>query len=124
MTPTFLLKEGRLLAVLGSPGGPTIITTVLQTLIHIIDHGMSLEQSIGAPRLHHPWMPDEVYAEHTTLTGKERVQLEAMGHRFSAAAGRAGEEWGDAEGILLEPKSGVRIGVTDPRSADAGAVGY
>jgi hypothetical protein len=50
--------------------------------------------------------------------------LEAMGHRFAAKAGSHGETWGDAEGIQLDPVSGLRLGVTDPRSPDAGAVGY
>jgi gamma-glutamyltranspeptidase/glutathione hydrolase len=124
MTPTMLLKDGRLLLVIGSPGGPTIITTVLQSLVHVIDHGMSLEQAIAAPRLHHQWMPDEIRAEHAALSEKDRALLEAMGHRFAARAGRTGEEWGDAEGIAIDPSTSVRIGVTDPRSPDAGAIGY
>jgi gamma-glutamyltranspeptidase/glutathione hydrolase len=121
MTPTFLLKNGRLQAVIGSPGGPTIITTVLQTLIHLIDHGMSLRQAIAAPRLHHQWMPDEVRIERGALSEADRKRLEAMGHIFPA---RAAEGWGDAEGIQWDAATRRWIGVTDPRSPDAGAVGY
>jgi gamma-glutamyltranspeptidase/glutathione hydrolase len=121
MTPTFLLKNGRLLVVIGSPGGPTIITTVFQTLVHVIDHGMSLEQAIAAPRLHHQWMPDEIRIERAALTGLDRKKLEAMGHKFPA---KASEQWGDVEGIQWDQATGQWLGVTDPRSPDAGAVGY
>ena len=124
MTPTIVLKDGRLLLVTGSPGGPTIITTVLQTLVHVIDHKMSLENAAGAPRLHHQWMPDEIRAERSAPAPAVRARLEAMGHRFAAKPGLMGEAWGDLESITLEPGSGLRVGVTDPRSPDAGAVGY
>src|SRR5579872_248638 len=122
MTPTIVLKDGKLEIVTGSPGGPTIITTVLQILVHAIDQGMPLEQAVAAPRLHHQWMPDEIRAERFSLTGEQRARLEKMGHRFAAAAGR--EVWGDAESIAVDPKTGIRTGVTDPRSPDAGASGY
>ena len=124
MTPTMVLKDGRLLLVTGSPGGPTIITTVLQTLVHVIDHKMSLENAAGAPRLHHQWMPDEIRAERSAMSPAVRARLEAMGHRFAAKPGLMGEAWGDLESIALEPVTGLRVGVTDPRSPDAGAVGY
>ena len=105
MTPTIVLKEGRLLLVTGSPGGPTIITTVLQTLIHVIDHKMDLPQAVAAPRLHHQWMPDEVRAERSALTDENRARLEAMGHRFAARAGAAGE----VSGRRGEHSAGARL---------------
>ena len=81
---------------------------------------MSLEQAIAVPRIHHQWMPDEVRVERSALSDDLRARLEAMRHRFAAKVGGAGEVWGNA----LEPGSSKRIGVTDPRSPDAGAVGY
>ena len=60
MTPTIVVKDGKLRAVVGSPGGPTIITTVAQIVMQLIDHGRPLVDAVGAPRVHHQWMPDEI----------------------------------------------------------------
>ncbi len=122
MTPTILLKDGRLALVVGSPGGPTIISTVLQILIHVIDHRMSLEEAIAAPRIHHQWMPDLVRAERSAVAPVVQSRLEAMGHKFANYVGERSDRWGDAEGIAIDAGSGLHTGVSDPRSPDAAAI--
>jgi gamma-glutamyltranspeptidase/glutathione hydrolase len=63
MTPTILARDGRLVAVFGSPGGRTIINTVLQMVLNIVDHGMTIEDAVAAKRLHHQWLPDRISIE-------------------------------------------------------------
>jgi len=63
MTPTVLLRNGRLYAVLGSPGGPRIITTVLQVIVNLLDFGMNVQEAVDWPRFHHQWLPDTLYME-------------------------------------------------------------
>jgi gamma-glutamyltranspeptidase/glutathione hydrolase len=120
MTPTFLVKDGKLVMVVGSPGGPTIITTVLQVILNVVDHGMNIAEAIAAPRLHHQWLPDQIQAEPGAAPGSVFAALKAMGHSFNSYRGR----WGDAEGIMIDPKTGLRMGASDPRSSNAAAVGY
>ncbi len=124
MTPTILVKNGKLFLVIGSPGGPTIINTVLQVIVNVVDHNMNIAQAIAAPRLHHQWLPDQVRVETNGLTPETRRKLEQMGHVFAKRAGLPNEHWGDAEGILVDPLTGKRYGASDPRSRDAAAVGY
>lgn len=124
MTPTILVKDGKLFMVIGSPGGPTIITTVLQVILNVVDHKMNIAQAIAAPRIHHQWLPDQLRAETDALTPTTRTTLLMMGHQLAKGAGGKGEHWGDAEGILIDLKTGRRLGASDPRSGDAAAVGY
>lgn len=70
MTPTIVEKDGELFMVVGSPGGSTIITSVFQTIMNVIDHGMSMQQAINAPRVHHQWLPDRLIIEKNALIGK------------------------------------------------------
>lgn len=123
MTPTILVKNGKLFMVIGSPGGPTIITTVLQVILNVVDHRMNIAQAIAAPRLHHQWLPDQIAAEAYALPKEVLDALKAMGHVFADRAGKQGVYWGDAEGILIEPTSKDRMGASDPRSPDAQAIG-
>ncbi len=126
MTPTILTRHGRLFLVIGSPGGPTIISTVLQVIVDVVDHGLTLPRALAAPRLHHQWLPDVIRYEPGAVPPDVRAALEAEGHRFAPAPGAfpGSPTWGDAEGILVDPHSGVRLGASDPRSKDARAVGY
>ncbi len=120
MTPTFVLrKEGTLWFAVGSPGGPTIINTVLQTIINIVDHGMNIQQAIDAPRIHHQWLPDEIIYEPYGLSTDTQRALEARGHKLTARP----RYMGDAEAIMIEERTGVRLGASDPRDEGA-AVGY
>jgi len=120
MTPTFVMrKDGTLWFAVGSPGGPTIINTVLQVVSNIVDSGMSIQQAIDAPRIHHQWLPDELTYEPFGLSADTQNALEAMGHKFASRP----RYMGDAQGIMIEDKTGVRLGASDPRN-DGAAVGY
>jgi len=120
MTPTIVLrKDGSLWFTIGSPGGPTIINTVLCVITNVIDYDMNIQQAIDAPRIHHQWLPDELVGEPYGLSGDTQRALTARGH----ALGKQ-RTLGDAEGIMIEEKTGVRLGATDPRRSDGPAVGY
>lgn len=130
MTPTIVLRDGRLFMVTGSPGGPTIITTTLHVITHVIDDGMSLTQAVDAPRFHHQWMPDIIRVE-PFLTSRDTVQLlEGKGHTLALqrlypnSPEAEARSWGDAASILIDRESGRRLGAPDLRSPDAGAAGY
>ncbi len=119
MTPTVVLKDGKLWFALGSPGGPTIINTVLQTLINVIDHGMTIQQAVDAPRIHHQWMPDQLRFEPMGIVADVKDKLQAMGHKLTDRP----SYMGDCEAIMIEDKTGVRLGASDPRRGGK-AVGY
>lgn len=120
MTPTFVLrKDGSLWFTTGTPGGPTIINTVLQVITNVIDYEMNIQQAIDAPRIHHQWLPDELVFEPYGLSGDTQKALLARGHKFAKP-----RYLGDAQGIMIEEKTGVRLGATDPRRSDGLAVGY
>jgi gamma-glutamyltranspeptidase/glutathione hydrolase len=82
MAPTIVLKNGAVEMVLGSPGGPRIITAIVETILNMIDYGMNAQEAVNAPRLHHQWLPDVLYAEPFALSPDTRVLLEQMGYRI------------------------------------------
>ena len=118
MTPTIVLREGKLFLVLGSPGGPTIITTVANVLTGVVDYGMNIQEAVNAPRFHHQWLPDEVRMERNGFSPDTIKMLEEMGHKLD----RRGY-WGDAECIMIDPKTGERLGGSDGRN-NGKAIGY
>lgn len=119
MTPTIIAKDNKLVAVVGSPGGRTIINTVLQVIVNQVDFEMPIEDAVAAPRFHHQWLPDVVTVEPEGLTGESVLRLEAAGYRV-----RSGELQGTAHSIRIDPITGARRGAADPRDPDAGAAGY
>ncbi len=120
MTPTFVLRQdGSLWFTVGSPGGPTIINTVLCVITNVVDYGMNIQEAIDAPRIHHQWLPDEIVFEPYGLSGDTQEALSSRGHKLSKP-----RYLGDAEGIMIEEKTGIRLGATDPRRSDGLAVGY
>jgi gamma-glutamyltranspeptidase/glutathione hydrolase len=120
MTPTFVLRKDKTLwFAIGSPGGPTIINTVLQVLTNIVDYGMNIQQAIDSPRIHHQWLPDVIRYEPYGLSTDTQRALEARGHKLTDNPGYMG----DAEGIMIEDGTGVRLGASDPR-AEGATVGY
>ncbi len=119
MTPTIVLKDGKLWFAVGSPGGPTIINTVMQVIINVIDHGMDIQQAIDWPRVHHQWMPDQITYEPYGLSPDVMKRLTEMGHTFTDRP----RYMGDAEGVMIEDKTGIRLGGSDPRP-DGKSVGY
>ena len=121
MTPTFVLrKDGSLWFTAGTPGGPTIINTVLQVITNVIDYNMNIQQAIDAPRIHHQWLPDVLVWEPYGLSGDTRRALTDLRHSLAPRP----RYMGDAQGIMIEDKTGVRLGATDPRGSDGLAVGY
>jgi gamma-glutamyltranspeptidase/glutathione hydrolase len=120
MTPTFVLrKDGSLWFAVGSPGGPTIINTVLQVITNVVDFDMNIQQAIDAPRIHHQWLPDELVYEPYGMSADTFRALETRGHRITARP----RYMGDAQGIMIEERTGVRLGASDPRQAGE-PVGY
>jgi len=118
MTPTIVARDGELVAVVGSPGGRTIINTVLQVVSNLVDHGMDVQAAVDAPRLHHQWMPDVVRVERAYPTDVVEA-LRGMGHRVEV-----GGEQGTAHSILIDPRTRARLGAADLRDRDAGAAGH
>jgi len=121
MTPTIVLrKDGSLWFTVGSPGGPTIINTVFCIITNVIDYQMNIQQAIDFPRIHHQWLPDELVSEPFGLSGDTLRALSSRGHKFAEEK----RYLGDAEGIMIEENTGMRLGATDPRRSDGQAVGY
>lgn len=120
MTPTIVVKDGKLAYVIGSPGGPTIINTVFQTILNVIDFEMSIQRAVAAPRFHHQWMPDEIRWEPFGLPAELRKDMVGRGHVFAAK----GANMGSCNSIAVEPTSGHRLAGVDPRITSAAAAGY
>ncbi len=118
MTPTFLCRNGKLILVIGSPGGPTIISTVLQVILNIVDFGFTIQEAVDAPRFHHQWLPDELRIEEKGFSADVISSLQNRGHKISLRG-----FMGDAEGIMVDPEAGTLFGASDPRG-DGLAVGY
>jgi gamma-glutamyltranspeptidase / glutathione hydrolase len=120
MTPTIVLKDGKLFMVLGSPGGPRIITAVGNILMGVIDYGMNIQQSVNAPRFHNQWLPDREVVERGISPDTLHL-LKQMGHNVEQEDDEA--DWTDGECILVDPKTGERLGASDGRN-NGHAVGY
>jgi gamma-glutamyltranspeptidase/glutathione hydrolase len=117
MTPTIVLKNGKLFLVLGSPGGPTIITTVANILIGVVDFSLDIQEAVNAPRFHHQWLPDGILVEDRLSPDTMNV-LRSKGHKLKVE-----HFWGDGECIMIDPKTGERLGASDGRN-NGKAVGY
>ncbi len=124
MTPTFVLKDGQLVLVTGSPGGPTIINTVFQIITNVIDHQMPVMQAVEAPRIHNQWLPDVVTFERFGMSPDTQAALKARGHTLPERKSYEGAYQGDGETIAVDPQTGLRSGAADPRKPDAKAIGY
>jgi gamma-glutamyltranspeptidase/glutathione hydrolase len=112
MTPTIVLKDGRPAWVIGSPGGSRIITTVLEILVNVIDHGMTLQEAVDAPRIHHQWLPDTLAAEPFALSADTIKSLTRMGYRVVPL-----EPWGTGN-------AAEAIGIAPADAAQAKALGF
>ncbi|HET9904271.1 MAG TPA: gamma-glutamyltransferase [Xanthobacteraceae bacterium] len=117
MTPTIVLKDAKVLLVTGSPGGSRIITTVLQVLLNVLDHGMNIAEAVQAPRIHHQWLPDVVMAE-PGFSPDTLALLKARGHTI-----KVGATTGSANSIMALPNGGW-AGAADPRQRGTLAIGY
>ena len=117
MTPTILLRDGKLSFVTGSPGGPAIISATLLSVINWMRLGMEAQAAINAPRFHHQWLPDQIFVEENFPEGTQKA-LEERGFALK----RRGHI-GLVNAIGIDAKSGERLGAADPRDKGA-AVGY
>jgi gamma-glutamyltranspeptidase / glutathione hydrolase len=120
MTPTIVLKDGKLFLVLGSPGGPRIITIVANILIGVVDFSLDIQEAVNAPRFHNQWLPDQIVVE-DRLSPDTMNLLGSKGHKLKVDY--SWRDWGDGECIMIDPKSGERLGASDGRN-NGKAVGY
>jgi gamma-glutamyltranspeptidase/glutathione hydrolase len=118
MTPTIVLKDDRLFLVLGSPGGATIISTVANIIMGVIDFGLDIQQAVNAPRFHHQWMPDELRLEKFGFSPDTLPLLTNGGYGLKQTG-----YWGDAECIAVDPRTGDRLGASDGRNGGH-AIGF
>ncbi|MCB0632536.1 MAG: gamma-glutamyltransferase [Saprospiraceae bacterium] len=119
MTPAIVAKDGKPLLVIGSPGGRTIINTVMQVILNVIDQGMNIGQAIEAGRIHHQWLPDRTSFERFAISPDTKRLYEMMGHEVYFRG-----EQGSAMGIYIDPKTGLLTGAADSRAFDGRASGY
>ncbi len=117
MSPTIVLKGGKTFLVTGSPGGSRIITTVLQVIMNVIDHGMNVAEATAAPRMHHQWLPEELRVEEGFSPDTLKL-LEAMGHTVAVKG-----TMGSTQSIMLR-EDGALFGASDPRRPTALTAGY
>lgn len=119
MTPTILARDGALFMVTGSPGGRTIINTVLHTILNVVDHGMNAQEAVDAARFHHQWLPDRTQYERHGLSPDTLRLLGARGHSLVPVAAQ-----GVAEVIVVNRQEGRLEGGVDRRAPDGAAAGY
>ncbi|KQI04338.1 gamma-glutamyltransferase [Campylobacter jejuni] len=110
MSPTIILKDGKVFMVVGSPGGSRIITTVLQVISNVIDHKMDISTAVESPRFHMQWLPDEIRTEPFGIIKDVQNNLEKMGYKITKEP-----YMGDVNAIMVDPKTGKIIGSMDTR---------
>ena len=119
MTPTIVAKNGKPYLVIGSPGGRTIINTVFQAILNVIEYDMPLKKAIEVMKIHHQWMPDKLVFETDLMSPDTQKALKQMGHILQER-----KNLGRLMGILCPPESDVYIGASDSSSPDGAAIGY
>jgi gamma-glutamyltranspeptidase / glutathione hydrolase len=118
MAPTIIAKDGQLFMVTGTPGGRTIINTVLTTILNVIDYGMNAQEAVDAGRMHHQWLPDRLSLERYGFSADTIAALKAMGHTVAEAGNQ-----GAAQVIVFNQKDNLLEGGVDRRPPDGGAAG-
>ncbi|WP_337047051.1 gamma-glutamyltransferase [Serratia liquefaciens] len=140
MSPTLVTKDNKIFMVLGSPGGSRIITIALQTALNVIDHGMAPQEAVDAPRIHHQWLPDEVYYEQRGVSADTLKILAGMGYKMveqtpwgaaelilvglPGAAGVSPANSGNDSAVSGKVREGYLYGANDVRRPAGSAVGY
>ncbi|MEE9430418.1 MAG: gamma-glutamyltransferase [Melioribacteraceae bacterium] len=121
MTPTIVLKNDKPYILVGSPGGSTIITVVLQVILNVIDFDMNIEEAVRFPRIHHQWFPDKIYYEKYSINKDTENKLLKMGYKL-ANRNTTFRILGSAQAIII--KDGFIYGASDPRRNGGAAIGY
>ena len=116
MTPTLVIKDDKPFLILGTPGGSTIITTVLQNILNVVVHKMNIKEAVDAPRFHSQWLPDQIDYEKNSLSKRTANKLMLLGHKLDQRG-----YIGEANGIMID--NGIYIGGADRRGENT-AVGY
>jgi gamma-glutamyltranspeptidase/glutathione hydrolase len=119
MAPSLVTKDGHVFLVTGSPGGSRIITITLQTILNVLDHGMTPGEAVDAPRIHHQWLPDVVYAEPFALSPDTQAKLRDMGYKIVEQV-----PWGAAEMIAVGPAVAAASGTLAAPANDAALSGH
>lgn len=119
MTPTIVAKDGKPILIIGTPGGRTIINTVFQTVLNVVEFNMPVHKAIEAMKIHHQWLPDRILYEKDLLSPDTIKALEAMGHTMVGYG-----QLGRLMGITIDNQNKVYIGASDSSSPDGGAIGY
>ncbi|HEY1720017.1 MAG TPA: gamma-glutamyltransferase [Magnetospirillaceae bacterium] len=123
MTPTIVTRNGHVVMVLGSPGGPRIITSVFESIVNVVDHDMNISQAVAAPRLHHQWLPDTLFAEPGALASDVAATLAKNGYTIDTKG-----PWRPVEAIQVAPPRGAAparlLGAADQREPSSTAIGY
>jgi gamma-glutamyltranspeptidase/glutathione hydrolase len=119
MTPTIVARDGVPIFATGTPGGKTIINTTMQTILNVIDHGMTIAEAIEAPRIHHQWLPDRTLMERRGFSPDTLALYEKLGHPT-----RLTDSIGSAMGVYHDRSAGVYLGAADSRAEDGAAAGY
>lgn len=119
MTPTIVAKDGKPYLIIGSPGGRTIINTVFQTVINVLEYDMPIDQAIETLKIHHQWLPDRILYENILLSPDTKSILEDMGHEFKSL-----DNLGSLMGILIDSENNIYIGAADSSGKNGAAIGY
>lgn len=119
MTPTIVAKDDSVFMVTGSPGGRTIINTVLQTIVNVVDFDMNAQEAVDAGRMHHQWLPDRIVVERFTMSPDTKRRLRQFGHDVVEVARQ-----GAAQVIVVDPETNMLNGGNDRRVPDGAAIGY
>ena len=119
MSPTIITKNGKPYLIIGSPGGRTIINTVFQTILNVLEYNMPIDKAIEAMKIHHQWMPDRIVYEKDLLSPDTNNELNKMGHKTLEV-----KNLGRLMGILCPTDESIYIGASDSSSPDGGAAGY
>ncbi len=116
MTPVIVTKDGKVVIVTGSPGGRTIINTVLCIILNVTEFGMTGRQAVDAPRMHHQWLPDTITLEKNSIPEADLELLKKMGHNI-----RQQGQQGDGHTIIVDPKNKIAFGINDKRNSTSKA---
>ncbi len=118
MSPTIVAKDGKVVMVTGSPGGRTIINTVMQTILNVVDHGMNAQSAVDAGRIHHQWLPDTLFYERHGFSPDSLRLMKNLGHHLEERRRQGAAQ------VIVVGEDGMLQGGLDGRVPDGGAVGY